>query len=801
MAHDPERTRGPYLLIGVASLSCLVFELSLLRIFSITLWHHFAFMVISIAMLGIGASGTVLAVFPRLQDRRHIPFIALLFALSLPASYLAANVVPFDPARMSWDRLQLVFIALYYLVLSVPFLFFGMIMAASFTGLSARSGAIYASDLLGAGTGSMAVLLFLSFGGPENAVFAASCLAAAAVVPTGRRSLRTAAAALIVLDVMLLAVHPGNIRPRMSVYKPLESALSFPGAEHLRTYHRPYAQVDVFRSPAVRFAPGLSLTYLEPLPRQTGIAVDGGAVEAVTDSRDPAALAFLDHLPAALPYRLVRPDDVLVLDPRGGLEVLTAERMGARTIDAVESNPLLLRVARDLEESSGHPGPAIRYASGMGRTWLASSARSFDVIALSLTGALPSTAFGFAEDHRFTVEAFTVYLRHLKPRGILSVTHYILPPPRAELRTLATMVEAASRIGIGDAALHCIAIRSWDTISILFSRTPFTEVQTAVAKQFCRGNRFDLVHYPGIVPGGTGVYIRMSDDAYPGAFSAILASDRREAFLSSYLFDIRPVYDENPFAHYYLKLQNIRGIYRTMGERVQFFFEEGYLLPVLLLQVILFGMLLVIAPLFALRRSRSVAPHRRPRGWQAYFAALGLGYLFVEVAFLQQTVLVLEHPSFSASTVIAALLIGSGTGSFVSQRTPWLRKAPALLLLAAVVAAYAVALLPLLSLLGSGPLPLRVLTVFASLLPPGFLMGIPLPLGIMLLGERSPGQVPWAWAINGCFSVAAPILAVMIALSAGFTVVALAGAAMYGVAFLLLRRWEPAAVTTGAPGP
>jgi hypothetical protein len=800
MAHDPERTRGPYLLIGVVSFSCLVFELSLLRVFSITLWHHFAFMVISIAMLGIGASGTALAVFPGLRDLRRIPLYALLFALSLPASYLAANVVPFDPARLSWDRLQLVFIALYYLVLSVPFLLFGMIIAASFSGLSANSGAVYAADLLGAGTGSIAVLLFLSLGGPENAVFGVSCLAAASVVPAGRRSLRAAAAAVIVLDIVVLAVQPAVMRPRMSPYKPLEIALSVPGAEHLRTYHRPYARVDVFRSPAVRFAPGLSLTYLEPLPRQTGIAVDGGAIEAATDPRDPDSLAFLDHLPAALPYRLVRPDEVLVVDPRGGLEVLTAARMGARTVDAVESNLLLQRVARDLDERSGPREPGVRYASGMGRMWLASSKRSFDIIALSLAGALPSTAFGIAEDHRFTVEAFTTYLRHLKPGGILSVTQYILPPPRAELRILATLVEAAGRIGIGDAALRCIAIRSWDTMTVLFSRTPVTARQTAAALQFCRENRFDLVHYPGIVPDGTGVYIRRSDDAYPGAFSAILAPDRREAFLGSSLFDVRPVHDENPFAHYYLKLQNIRGIYRTMGERVEFFFEEGYLLPVLLLQVLLFGMLLLIAPLFALRRSRTVAPQQLPRGWQAYFAALGLGYLFVEVAFLQQTVLVLEHPSTAASTVIAALLIGSGTGSFMSRRTRWLRKAPALLMLAAVVAAYALALLPLLSLLGPGPLPLRVFTVFASLLPAGFLMGVPLPLGIMHLGASSPDHVPWAWAINGCFSVSAPILAVMIALSAGFTVVALAGAAMYVVAFLLLRRWEQAALTAGGPG-
>jgi hypothetical protein len=788
MKREQERFRGLYLLIAAVSFSSLVFELSLLRVFSITLWHHFAFMVICIAMLGIGASGTALAVFPGLKDLRRIPHYALLFAVSLPASYLAANSIPFDPARLSWDRLQLVFIALYSLALSVPFLFFGMTMAAAFSGLSANSGAVYASDLLGAGAGSLTVLLLLSLGSPETAVLAASCLAAAAVLAAGERSLRAAAAALIVLNSALLMLQPDFILPRMSPYKPLQVALSFPGAEHLGAYHSPYARVDTFRSPAVHFAPGLSLTYLEPLPRQIGIAVDGGALDAVSDSRDPASLAFVDHLPAALPYRLTRSPDVLVIDPGGGLEVIAALRSGARTIDAVGSNPLLLRTVRRLEASFGAPAPGVRFAAGMGRTWLASPGRSYDIISLSLTGALPSSVFGFAEDYRFTVEAFTAYLRRLRPGGILSVTHYILPPPRAELRTLATLVEAASRIGISEAARHCIAVRSWDTITILFSPSPVTALQSDAAKRFCRENRFDLVHYPGISPGETGVYITMADDAYPGAFRDILSMERREAFLSSYLFDVRPVRDRNPYAHYFLKLQNVPGIYRTMGGKVQFFFEEGYLLPVLLLQVLLFGAMLMIAPLFALRRGADAVPPRLPPGWQAYFGSLGLGYLFLEVAFLQQTVLVLEHPPAAASTVIAGLLIGSGAGSFASQQRPRMRPA-SLLLVAAAAAVYSLALLPLLSLLVPLPLPFRVLCVFLSLLPAGFLMGMPLPLGIRLLGERSPARVPWAWAINGCCSVAAPVLAVMIALSFGFTVVALAGSALYGVAFLVLRRW------------
>ena len=790
MMHDPERTRGLYLLIGAVSFSCLVFELSLLRVFSITLWYHFAVMVISIAMLGISASGTALAVFPGLKDLRRIPLYALLFAASLPASYLAANHVPFDPARLSWDRLQILFLSLYYLLLSIPFFLFGMIMATGFSGLPADSGRVYASDLLGAGTGSLAVLLLLSLGGPENAILAGSGLAAAAVLLTSSGRIRTVAAALVATVGVLLAGQPAVLQPRMSPYKPLSVALSFPGSEHLRTYHRPYARVDTFRSPVVRFAPGLSISYLEALPAQTGLTVDGGGMDAVTDASDPARLEFLEHLPAALPYRLAHPEDVLVIDPRGGLEVLAAQRLGAASIETVESNPILLRVVRDLDAASGRRQPGVRSHTGTGRAWLASTQQRFDVISLPLTGALPAAGTGLGEDHRLTSEAFTGYLRHLKPEGILSVTHYILPPPRAELRTLATMAEAAGRLGLGDVASRCIIVRSWGTVTLLFSRSPFSGEQVRAAKQFCRENRFDLLHYPGIAPDEGSAYIRMRGDDYRQAFNSILSPERREAFLRNHLFDVRPVHDRDPFAHYYLKLGNIREIYESMGEKVQFFFEEGYLLPVLLLQVLLIGTLLVIAPLFVRKRSRAGPEERRLRAWPCFFASLGLAYLLVEVGFLQQSVLVLEHPSYAASTVIAALLAGSGAGSWSSQRLPVLRTSRTLLVLAVVVALYALVLLPQLTMLGALRLPLRVLSVFLLLLPAGFLMGIPLPLGIMLLGERGPRRIPWAWAVNGFFSVLAPILALMIALSAGFTAVALLGAVLYAAAAVVMRQWE-----------
>lgn len=773
-------------LIFAVSCSCLVFELSLLRIFSITLWYHFAFMVISTAMLGIGASGTALAVLPSLKAPRRMPLYALLFALSLPLSYAAVNAVPFDPARLAWDGSQVLMLGACYVILAVPFFLFGAVLSTAYASLPERSPAVYASDLLGAGTGSLAVLLLLSLGGPQIAVLLASLLSLLILALAGRGRFRVLAFALFPVVLALLFLRPAFLEPRMSPYKPLSVALSFPGSGLTGTYFSPYARIDTFRSPAVRFAPGLSLLYRGALPRQNGIAVDGGSIDAVTDGSDPSSLRFLDHLPTALPYRLAAPDRVLVLDPGGGLDVLTARRNGARSIDAIESNPLLLEVV-------GKQDPALadraRYHAGLGRMWLSGSDASFDIIDIPLSGVMGSSAFGFFEDHRYTVEAFRLYLSRLAPGGLLSITHYIHPPPRTELRTLATLAAAARKIGIADITDLVIAMRSWGTVTILFSRTPLSPEAIEAARRFCRENRFDVVYYPGMGPGEGNRYVRMQDDSYADAFRRVIDRRSREAFLASYLFDVRPVRDANPFPRYFLRLENVGQIFGVMGEKWQFFFEEGYLLPLLFLQAAVIVSILLAAPFARPGRKKASPEKHTVRGWPWYFACLGLGYLFVEVAVIQTMGLTLEHPAYAAGTVIAALLIGSGAGGLSLQYVPSLRSPLTLVVLGAATFLYTVVLAPLSVLLGPVPLQLRAAAVFLLLLPAGFLMGIPFPLGMGLLGMRHRERVPWAWAVNGCFSVFAPILAVMLALKTGYRVVGGLGSLLYVAGYLVMRRW------------
>ncbi len=807
-----DKTQRILPVVFFSSMSGLAFEVLLTRIFSISLWYHFAFMIISIAMLGLAAGGTLLSLFPRLRSMRNIGLYAFCLAVAMPAGYLLTNLVPFDPVRLSWEKTELLHLCLYYLALALPFLFGGLIVAAAFSTGSRRSGLIYGADLLGAGLGSLGILFITGMMSPERGIFVLSAIVLAVSFTATGKGIRVACLLLIVANLAIFILQPGFARLRLSPYKELTAALLYPGAETIRTYYTPFARIDTFRSPAVRFAPGLSLAYPDPLPEQIGFSVDGGNLCAITGSGSHAALKFLNWLPAALPYRIVPMRRVLVLDPGGGLEMLLARYNHAGEIIGIETNPWLAEIVRkDFGTFSGNIyGKNV--GTGLGRSWLAERSETFDLIDISLQGASPAGSFGIAEDYRYTVEAFREYFQHLAKDGVLCVSLYIIPPPRNELRILATLADAMESSGIRDPARHIAAVRSWGSITILAKKSPLTGKDTEEVRGFARERMFDLVCLPGMTPAESNRYIRMPSNEYFNAFSAILSPRERSNFLERYLFDVGPVHDDAPFLHYFLTIRKIGEVYRVMGRKWQFFLEEGFIIPALLFQAAVLSALLVLLPVFAVGRNRNGEPgggndygnsetgqktridettseHRRiPDGARLlpYFALLGLGYMFVEITLIQRLILPLENPPYAMATVLASLLLSSGIGSLFSYRHEVLGGPLAPAATALVIILYGL-LLPTATLaIAQYRPPLSFLFAFPALFPVGFLMGIPFPSGIKALGERNPQLIPWAWAINGCCSVIGPLCAIILAMASGFRYVLLAGALAYFLAFLNL---------------
>ncbi len=800
-----------FLVIFLCSLSSLAYEITLTRIFSVSLWYHFAFMVISIAMLGIGASGTILSLYPKLRNISNISAYSFSLGLWISMSYILSNQIPFDPVRLSWERMQLSYISLYYITLSLPFFFTGLIIATAFSTMGDKSGIVYGADLLGAGAGSIMILYAMTVTSPERAVFILSSTALIASFLISRKWLKAVSLLLIICNFSLLLLQPAFIKLRMSPYKGLQASLRYPGAEHLKTYSSPFSRIDTLRSPAVRFAPGLSLTYLDSLPEQVGFSINGGEINAITSVYDRESLRFLKYLPSALPYEISKSilpsfseggiggftnetglkDDVLILDPKGGLEVLLAKYYGSKNIYKVESNPILIKIIRDdYRNFSGNIYRADTW-SGLGRSWLKTGNRKFDIIDISLMGSAPSGTFGISEDYKFTVEAFREYIAHLKPNGILGITLYILPPLRMELRLINTIVSAMEELGLKNVKEHVIAVRSWGSISILVKKSPLTLHEIGVLKEFSKSRRFDVIYYPGIREEETNIYVKMPSNEYFEAFEKILTPATRAKFVGNYIFDINPVRDDYPFFHYYLKLKNIREIFKIMGGKWQYFIEEGYILPVVFIQVILLSLVLIALPAFS--RKSDIMPSnetaKQPQYLLPYFAFPGLGFMFVEISLIQKLILPLENPAYAFATVLTSLLISSGIGSLLSQRVSALKSHAIPVLISLLIIFYSVILSAVTDSFSTYAINIKIVLVFFTLLPLGLLMGIPFPTGLRILSEKNKSLISWAWAINGCFSVLAPILTIMLAMVVGFKIVLWLGALTYILAFITLQRF------------
>lgn len=790
--------------IFVSSSASLAFEVLLTRIYSISVSYHFAALIVSIAMLGIAASGAMLSLFPRLANRAYLGRYAMALGIAIPAGFLLVNLFPFDPVRLSWEKSEVLRIGFHYLVLAVPFLCTGLIIATALSNWSSRSGLIYGADLLGAAAGSIGILVLTSLTSPERGIF----LLAAFVLATSGILLaspcRIAALVLALASLACFQQQPRFARLRVSPYKGLEAALRYPGATPLGTYYSPSSRIDTFRSPAVRFAPGLSLRYLEPLPEQTGIALDCGDLNAFTDSSDQRKLAFLSFLPAALPYESGINGKVLVLDPKGGLHILLAHHYGAGNVTGIESDPLLAKVCGEMAAS--RPGrQSFRLLAGSGRSWLMSGKETFDLIDMPLQGAIPSGAFGLAEDYRLTVEAFREYLSHLRPGGALCVSLFLLPPPRMELRILATAATALEEMGVRDSSRHVAAVRSWGSMSILVKSSPLSISDVERIRRFARSRWFDPVALPGLTAGESNVFVRLPSNEYFRAFAALLSPVKREGFLESYLFDIRPVRDDAPFFNHFLRLGNIRETYRVTGGKWQFFLEEGYLFPAMLLQAIVLSAFLILVPAVARSRSGRGAPPTGPqaaahctgrcsrqaalsRNFLPYFAFIGIGFMFAEIVLVQGLILPLGNATYALAAVLASLLAGSGAGSLLSQRHAALQRPLTLLVTAAMIMLYGFLLRQAPELLAPLSPPMRFATVFIVLLPLGLPMGIPFPAGMKSLGERDLSLIPWAWVINGSFSVMAPLMAIMLALVTGFGAVACLAAGAYLLAFIVYSK-------------
>jgi len=796
------------------SLAALAYEVLLIRLFSIIQWHHFAYMIISLALLGYGASGTYLT-FVRSRwvpgFLRYFVINASLFGLSAILCFLMVQRLPFNTLEMFWDPVQWFFLLLSYLLLAVPFFFAANCICLAFARFGGQIPLIYAYDLVGAGLGALGIILLLSYMSPMGTlqwVGALGLLAAAiAVVDRQFRYRWSRAVPFLSLAVVMLML-PGHwLELKPSSYKALSQALQVTGTRVLEEISGPFGVITLTENPVVplRIAAGLSLNNVQELPAQLGVYIDGEGPAAITRFEgNKDVLRYLDYQTSALPYHLLNPVRVLIVGLGGGSGILQASLHNAEQVDAVELNPQLIELV--VEGYADFAGWNLlkahtRIHQGEARNYVTTSGRRYDLIQVSLVDSASATSggvHGLSEDYLYTLEAVSEYLAHLEPGGLLAVTRWLKLPPRDGLKLFATAVEALRLAGIEDPGRHLLLIRGWNTSTLVIGRKPVTEQQIRHLIEFCDARSFDLAYYPGIRPEQANVHNLLPGPYfYEGARD--LLGNQSGSFMDGYKFDIRPTRDDRPYFFNFFKwssLPEILSLYRQGGFSL---LELGY--PVLVLtlfQALVISAVLILIPLVFIRRSEQ--GEDAPGSWRIllYFLGIGVAFMFIEMAFIQKFMPFLGQPIHAVAVVLCGFLVFSGIGSLFAGRLVEAGKHAALYPIVAALILIVLSYLWLLPLIfgglgGLGFAPKAAVTL-SLIAPLAFCMGMPFPMGLSRVSAQTPGLLPWAWGINGCASLISAILATLLSVHVGFDLVLICAAAIYLTAVLLgyrINRPEP----------
>jgi hypothetical protein len=782
------------LLISVffTAFSTLIFEVLLTRIFSISQWNHLSFMVISIALFGFGASGTFLSIVEirkrnwlmNLASRNSLAILLDLYAFATILSFLALNQLPLDYFRIPVEPGQILYLLAAYLLPALPFFFSGMIISLAYITVPQKTGLVYFASMAGSALGAFAPVFLLPLLGEARFILIA---AVAALLPValpnrasrpdisknqrGSRSLGVGCALAIVLfaAVLLSSANENLIQVNPSPYKALSQILQFPNTHIAATAADIRGRVDQVKSPYIRFAPGLSLKYMDELPRQYAAFRDGDSQYVFYDfNHNLNAVHFAQYLLSYLGYYLrPNPEKVLLIGNGGGSAIACAAASGARQIFIVEPSPRIAAILR-----RQYPYQLINRNP---RAFLARSRNIYDIIHIENWGTSIPGAAALNQEHFFTIEAFTEYWNHLLPQGFVIISRKLLLPPSDSLRLWSEAYEALVRAGIEHPPDHLAMLRNFDTFTLIVSKS-IIDFKRVI--EFADHRNFDPVFLQGM-PSGMANRFNVFDQPYHFEQISRLASmyraGRPQDFFNGYLLDVAPQSDRRPFPSKFLKWTRLKTLYHTLGQRFYTLFMSGEIvIAVVFAEALLVAVLLLVIPLrLATRRSR------KPIFSQAiYFFAVGAGFMFVELYFIKRFIILLVDPVISFTLVLAGILL------FTSLAGLWVHKSSRPRLRWSLFGLIIVLVLEsvLFELLCDSILKLPIVMQYAVallfLLPVGFLMGLPFPLGMRDILD-SPVQRAYAWSVNGCASVLSSIAAAQVAISWGIPQIAFLAVGAY----------------------
>jgi hypothetical protein len=584
--------------------------------------------------------------------------------------------------------------------------------------------------------------------------------------------------AIACITVFLISAKGGTIfEVKPSPYKALSQLLQFPDTRITKTIPSIKGRIDIAKSPYIRFAPGLSLKFTERLPKQWAVFRDGDNPFVFYDLFSKNDVQFSRFTLPYLGY-FISPDPecVLLIQQAGGSAIPCAIASRAREINVVEQNPYIARMVAD-----HYHLPVINQNP---RAFLASSDKRFNIIQVENWGtSIPGSA-ALNQEFSFTKEAFTQYLQHLTVPGILIIARKLLLPPADSIRLWAAAFESLRSLGFKHPEHHLAVLRNYDTFTLVVSTKP---LDTALINNFARDRNFDLVYLYG---NNRKMVNRFNVFDRPYHFLEIkrladaYQSGTEKAYFRSYLLDVKAQTDCRPFPFSFLKWHKLKEIYKTTGSRLYSLIMSGEIVvSVVLLEALGVSVLLLVFPLFAIPKNK-----KKPSASRIlFFLSVGTGFMFVELYYIKAYTLLFENPVISFTVVLSGILIFSAAGGLWSQGKgrPTLRYSIAVLITMLVIVFFGLETI-LHKILGF-PKSLRYLMAFLFLIPTGFMVGLPFPLGMRHL-LKTPVERAYAWTANGCASVLTAILSAQIALSLNISFLIISSAAAYLLAFMCVGK-------------
>jgi hypothetical protein len=786
--------------VGLLSFTVIGFELALMRILSLGFWYYFAAMVISVALLGFGFSGTLLTLAQRrLAAQRGFWLPALCFGTSLSILICAAGVqhVPLDVHYLAWNPgAQWRHILAIELLMLLPFLLSGGFLGLVLMDRSSLISGHYAANLVGSGAGALGSLVLMSYVTIPGLLFVLVLLSfSAGAALTSWTNRRAVAGAVAVAAIGLAAVQFFPAEIRMSPYKKLALERLKPQTEVIHTAHGPLGRIDIMQGRSIHDAPpGMSLHNPHRIPPRSLVIIDGDQANIVYNYESKKDLQFLNYTSAAVVFAAGRPARVLVIGPGGGASLALAHLNAVEEIDAVAANRQMVELIRSrLADKGGdvYRLPGVRTYFESPRGYLRRTEARYDLILLPLLDAAGAGGAGLQaaqENYLYTVQSLSGFIRHLTEKGQVCVTVRAKTPPRDGLRIFNTAITALRQEGLSPADRLAL-IRSWETVTLVVQKKPWTASQLTDIRSFCSSRGFDICYLPGLGPEAVNRFHVLSRPYYYEGARELLG-EHRQRYIENYLFALEAPTDDRPYFDHFIRWRHLPELRRQLQGRMPAFLELGTLLmAIALVQVGSLAVVLMFLPLLArLPGLRKVGG--KPRTL-VYFFLLGIGFMLLEMGFLQKMIVYLAHPIYSAATVIAAFLIFAGIGSLLSARRE--HGAPAAVRTAAALVTvmglgYLLWLDAWLALTQSWALLPRLAMTILTIAPLALAMGHFFPLGLRRVGEVAPALAPWCWAANGFASVLATVSAPLLAMSVGFSKLILVAIVCYLAAGLLFSH-------------